>query len=258
VRPGGFDRGVASPSHGRMIARHPFLRMSQAFPDVSGIGNLVSVRCRPGHSSGLNIPLFRRQDWKGKGQDMASSARILVVDDDRDILELLSKYLSVQGFAVREAASVREMQEATRREAFDLVVLDIMLPDGSGLEACMQMRREGMNTPVILLTAMEEEVDRIIGLEMGADDYMGKPFSPRELVARIKAVLRRSADAGQKADEPSAFEFDGFRVDLASRSVVCPGGPVVQITAAEVDVLTIFLARPHRVVSRGQVLELAH
>lgn len=189
---------------------------------------------------------------------MASSARILVVDDDRDILELLSKYLSVQGFAVSEAASVREMQEATRREAFDLVVLDIMLPDGSGLEACMQMRREGVNTPVILLTAMQEEVDRIIGLEMGADDYMGKPFSPRELVARIKAVLRRSADAGQKADEPSAFEFDGFRVDLASRSVVSPGGAVVQFTSAEFDVLTIFLARPNRVVSREQVLELTH
>jgi len=190
---------------------------------------------------------------------MTSNARILVVDDDREILGLLSKYLAGQGFAVTDVASVRQLHERLGRESFDLIVLDIMLPDGSGLDACMSLRRDGVRTPVILLTAMQEEVDRIIGLEMGADDYMGKPFSPRELVARIKAVLRRSSDGTRPAEEePTAFEFDGFRADLASRAVFSPAGADLQFTGAEFDLLRIFLARPNRVVSRDQVLELTH
>lgn len=190
---------------------------------------------------------------------MTSNARILVVDDDREILGLLSKYLAGQGFAVSEADSIRRMQERISSESFDLIVLDIMLPDGSGLDACMAMRRDGVRTPVILLTAMQEEVDRIIGLEMGADDYMGKPFSPRELVARIKAVLRRSSDPGRPAEEePASFEFDGFRADLASRSVISPSGASVKFTSAEFEVLKVFLTRPNRVLSREQVLEMTH
>lgn len=188
---------------------------------------------------------------------MLSSPRILVVDDDREILGLLSKYLDGQGFSVREAGSVRQMQEKLARESFDLIVLDIMLPDGSGLDACLGLRRDGIRTPVILLTAMQEEVDRIIGLEMGADDYMGKPFNPRELVARIKAVLRRSSDpAAATVDAaPEVYGFEGFRADVAARSIVSADGADLQFTGAEFEILKIFLARPGRVVSREHILD---
>lgn len=191
---------------------------------------------------------------------MGTGQTILVVDDDREILKLLSKYLDGQGFAVREAATLKQMQERMAKETFDLVVLDIMLPDGSGLDACNAMRRDGVRTPVILLTAMQEEVDRIVGLEMGADDYMGKPFNPRELVARIKAVLRRSSEPAtrQEEDSPGSYEFDGFTADLATRSVTSPAGADLQFTGAEFELLRFFLERPGRVVSRDQIIDRTH
>jgi len=182
---------------------------------------------------------------------------ILVVDDDREILSLLSKYLSQQGYTVREAASLKEMRSQLDAAAPELIVLDIMLPDGSGLDACMDLRHSGVRVPIILLTAMQEEVDRIIGLEMGADDYMGKPFNPRELVARIKAVLRRSAET-PKPQEPESgrFSFEGFKADSAARTVTAPDGSDLQLTGAEFEVLRIFLDRPGRIISRDQVLEM--
>lgn len=185
------------------------------------------------------------------------NSNILVVDDDREILTLLSKYLSQQGYSVHEAASLKEMRDRLSAMEPDLIVLDIMLPDGSGLDECSAMRREGRRVPVILLTAMQEDVDRIIGLEMGADDYMGKPFNPRELVARIKAVLRRSAEAQRPAAAASErHAFEGFRADIAARSVTAPDGSDLHLTGAEFEVLRIFLERPGRILSRDHVLEM--
>ncbi|AGB45504.1 response regulator with CheY-like receiver domain and winged-helix DNA-binding domain [Mesorhizobium australicum WSM2073] len=128
----------------------------------------------------------------GKGTIMQSQPHILVVDDDREIRTLLGRYLDGQGFRVSVAADRRECEQKLATGQFDLAVLDVMLPDGSGLDICRGLRDRKPHIPVILLTALKEDVDRIIGLELGADDYLGKPFNPRELTARIRAVLRRS------------------------------------------------------------------
>jgi len=190
---------------------------------------------------------------------MNDTARILVVDDDKGIRELLSEYLTKQGFDVDEAASVGEFRERLDRRVPDLVVLDIMLPDGSGLQTCRELREGGFKTPIILLTAVTEEVDRILGLEFGADDYIGKPFNPRELVARIKAVLRRVTSLSPREEEKSGvYLFGGFTCDPAARSVHAEDGTEVQLTGAEFDLLKVFLDRPQRLISRETLLELTN
>ena len=125
--------------------------------------------------------------------------RILVTDDDPEIRKLLARYIESQGFSVPLAASCHELHERLATHQIDLIVLDVMLPDGSGLDLCRDLRAQRSNVPIILLTALKEDVDRIIGLEIGADDYLGKPFNPRELIARIRAVLRRHGEAAPRA-----------------------------------------------------------
>jgi two-component system OmpR family response regulator len=188
---------------------------------------------------------------------MAPIPHILVVDDDQEIRRLLSRYLSDQGYRVSSAGSRRECDERLATEKFDLMVLDVLLPDGSGLDLCRQLRRAEKPLPVILVTALKEDVDRIIGLEIGADDYIGKPFNPRELLARIRAVLRRSA-SGAPVDSPvrTAFMFAGLRADVALRSVIDASGQHVELTGAEFELLLAFLDRPGRVLSREQLLDL--
>lgn len=186
---------------------------------------------------------------------MQTAPSILVVDDDPEIRRLLGKYLEGQSFHVALAASRREMEERLKSVAVDLVVLDVMLPDGSGLEICAELRQRKPRIPVILLTALKEDVDRIIGLELGADDYLGKPFNPRELVARIRAVLRRDA-VEPEAPKARAWHFAGFAADPASRRVTEAGGAEVDLTGAEFDLLVAFLERPGRVLSRDQLLNL--
>jgi len=129
--------------------------------------------------------------------------RILVVDDDPEIRKLLARYVEGQGFRVQLAASCRELREKLATQQIDLIVLDVMLPDGSGLDMCRDLRANRSNVPIILLTALKEDVDRIIGLEIGADDYLGKPFNPRELIARVRAVLRRRAEIAPAESEAS-------------------------------------------------------
>jgi two-component system OmpR family response regulator len=142
-----------------------------------------------------------------------------------------------------------------RSAEFDLVVLDVLLPDGSGLDLCRELRSFNPAIRVILLTALKEEVDRIIGLEIGADDYLGKPFNPRELVARIRAVMRRAAK--DEAPPPAGrYHFGGFTADPAARAVTTDAGTAVPFTAAEFDLLRIFLDRPGRVLTREQLLDL--
>src|SRR6188768_4445535 len=145
--------------------------------------------------------------------------RILVVDDDPEIRKLLARYVEGQGFRVQLAASCRELREKLATQQIDLIVLDVMLPDGSGLDMCRDLRANRSNVPIILLTALKEDVDRIIGLEIGADDYLGKPFNPRELVARIKAVLRRPAPEDQPLPGKT-YSFSEFEVDPQLRRIV--------------------------------------
>ena len=188
---------------------------------------------------------------------MTSTApRILVVDDDPEIRKLLARYVESQGFRVLLAASCRELRDQLVAHHVDLIVLDVMLPDGSGLDMCRDLRAQRSNVPIILLTALKEDVDRIIGLEIGADDYLGKPFNPRELIARVRAVLRRRAEAPMPPVEAKAYRFEGFTADPRTRQVVAPGGDDIELTGAEFDLLKTFLDRPGRVLSRDQLLDL--
>jgi two-component system OmpR family response regulator len=184
----------------------------------------------------------------------SASPHVLVVDDDAEIRTLLGRYLAGQGFRVSLAGDRRSLEAELATAAIDLVVLDVLLPDGSGLEICRNLRRRRPALPVILLTALKEEVDRIIGLEIGADDYLGKPFNPRELVARIRAVLRRGGEAA--APQSRRWRFADFRADAAARSVVDAAGRPVDLTGAEFDLLRVLLDRPGRVLSRDQLLDL--
>jgi two-component system OmpR family response regulator len=187
---------------------------------------------------------------------MRSTSHILAVDDDPEIRRLLGRYLDGQGFRVSLAASGREMRDLLKVHAIDLIVLDVMLPDGSGLDFCRELRAAHPRIAVILLTALKEDVDRIIGLEIGADDYLGKPFNPRELVARIRAVLRRTGEEPVAPAAAGGYRFAGFRADTRARRVVDVAGGEVPLTTAEFDLLLAFLERPSRVLSREQLLDL--
>ncbi|WP_029350267.1 response regulator transcription factor [Bosea sp. 117] len=187
---------------------------------------------------------------------MDSNPHILVVDDDQEIRKLLGRYLQAQGFRVSLAEDGRSAERCLADARIDFVVLDLMLPDVSGLDLCRSLRARS-RVPIILLTALKEDVDRIIGLEIGADDYLGKPFNPRELVARIRAVMRRmSGPETTGAGPQQSFRFSGFVARPALRAVVDAKGREVPLTAAEFDLLMAFLERPGRVLSRDQLLDI--
>jgi len=185
---------------------------------------------------------------------LIKDTHILVVDDDLEIRQLLTRYLSEQGFQITTAESGSKMSQALAKRAHDLVLLDVKLEDASGLDLCRALRARS-TTPVILLTALKEDVDRIIGLELGADDYVSKPFNPRELLARIRAVLRRSTQ-NPAEDARLAYLFEGFHAEVDTRRVLDSNGVEIPLTAAEFDLLLVFLQRPGRVLSRDYLLEL--
>jgi two-component system OmpR family response regulator len=197
---------------------------------------------------------------------MEPSPHLLIVDDDREIRELLSRFLRKHGFRVSVAVDGRDMRRALEDRAIDLVVLDLMLPGEDGLALCRRLRAES-SLPVIMLTAMGEEMDRIVGLEMGADDYLAKPFNPRELLARIRAVLRRSgtgngggggrAAAGKGEPAEARVCFAGWRFDLDKRELVSPDGLLVPLSGGEFALLATFVQHPQRVLSREQLLDFA-
>jgi two-component system OmpR family response regulator len=194
---------------------------------------------------------------------MDAMPHLLVVDDDREIRDLLSRFLRQHGFRVTLAADGREMRRALDERGIDLVVLDLMLPGEDGLVLCRRLRAES-DLPVIMLTAMGEEIDRIVGLEMGADDYLAKPFNPRELLARIKAVLRRSAamparsaSGGGAGEGAGAVRFEGFVFDLESRTLLSPSGELVPLSGGEFELLAALVTHPQRVLTRDQLLDLA-
>lgn len=182
--------------------------------------------------------------------------QILVADDDSEIRKLLARYMQEQGFRVLLASSCAEVRERIDAHPVDLIVLDVMLPDGSGLDLCRDLRAARSNIPIILLTALQEDVDRIIGLEIGADDYLGKPFNPRELAARIRAVLRRGVNARPEPGGMRGYQFEDYVVDPSVRRVTDASGGTIPLTGAEFDLLLIFLDRPGRVLSREQLLDL--
>src|SRR6202040_2677972 len=168
---------------------------------------------------------------------------ILIVDDDLQIRKLLGRYLAEQGFRVTLASDKRTLEAALASNDIKLMVLDVMLPDGSGLEICREMRSGNSDIPIILLTALKEDFDRIIGLEIGADDYLGKPFNPRELVARIRAVLRRQSEADHIVHSAQEYRFEGFKLQPGLRRVLNASGALLDLTSAEFDLLHALVAR---------------
>jgi two-component system phosphate regulon response regulator OmpR len=186
-------------------------------------------------------------------------ARLLLVDDDERLRELLRRYLDGQGFVVKAVADGTQLQQALARGHYDLVVLDLMLPGENGLEICRRLRGQGDTTPIVMLTAKGDEIDRIVGLEIGADDYLPKPVSPRELLARIRAVLRRTRPTGAGAPQPDGGEigFGRFRLDLGRRELRRDGQPL-KLTTAEFAVLSVLLRHPHQPLSRDRLMSLAH
>jgi two-component system OmpR family response regulator len=183
---------------------------------------------------------------------------ILVVDDHADIRDLLKRFMEQHGFKVTCARDGKEMKRLLDNWSFNLIVLDLMMPGEDGLTLCRELRARS-NIPIVMLTAMGEDMDRIIGLEMGADDYLAKPFNPRELLARIRAVLRRSNSPFESQPEaaPERLRFDHWTLDLARRELVDESGVTISLSTAEFDLLKVFLERPKRVLSRDQLLDLA-
>jgi two-component system OmpR family response regulator len=188
---------------------------------------------------------------------MNNSAHILVVDDDREIRTLLREFLEKNGFKATAVADGQETRRALAREPFDLIVLDLMLPRESGLEICRELRQTS-DVPVIMLTALGEEVDRVVGLEVGADDYLTKPFSPRELLGRIRAVLRRTAQQPRPAaaTETAGFAFADWYLDATARTLTHADGTVVALSGAEFRLLTLLLEHAPRLLTRAELLEL--
>jgi len=191
---------------------------------------------------------------------MDRSAHILVVDDDKEIRSLLSKFLAKNGLRVSVAADGREMRRVLEEAKIDLIVLDLMLPGDSGLTLCGQLRAT-TTIPILMLTAVAEDTDRIIGLEMGADDYLPKPFNPRELLARIRAILRRAEEriptaSIAEAEAEVALGFDGWTIQPGRRQVLDPAGRAVDLTGGEFDLLLALAERPQRVLSRDRLLDL--
>lgn len=190
---------------------------------------------------------------------MATPDRILIVDDDPEIRRLLADYLAKNGFDAYTARDGREMREALERHAIDFVVLDLNLPDADGLALCRKLRVDS-DLPVLMLTARGEETDRIIGIEMGADDYLVKPFSPRELLARIKSILRRTRTVPRnlRPEIHRCLAFSGWTLDTATRVLKAPDGVVIPLSGGEYRLLRLLLEHPNRVLHRDQLTELIH
>ncbi len=184
--------------------------------------------------------------------------KILVVDDDARLRNLLERYLQEQGYDVRCAAESQQMERLLERENFHLMVLDLMLPGEDGLSICRRLRQQNNDIPIVMLTAKGDEVDRIIGLELGADDYLAKPFNPRELLARIRAVLRRRGTVvpGAPADSDEEVVFGEFRLNLGTREMY-RGDVAMPLTSGEFAVLKALVSNPRQAMSRDKLMNQA-
>lgn len=185
------------------------------------------------------------------------TAHLLLVDDDVRLRELLARYLETQGFQVKGVGDGAQMRQALDRGHFDLIVLDLMLPGESGLDICRRLRGQGDDTPIVMLTAKGDEIDRVVGLEIGADDYLPKPVSPRELLARIRSVLRRARPTiGAPHAEGGEIVFGRFRLDLGRREL-SRDGEVLKLTSGEFAMLSVLLRHPRQPLSRDRLMSLA-
>jgi two-component system OmpR family response regulator len=187
--------------------------------------------------------------------ETASPPRVLIVDDDGDIREGLVQVFERAGFAASAAANVPAMERALADKGADLIVLDLMMPGEDGLSACRRLSGKG-GPPIIMLSALGDDADRIVGLEIGADDYLPKPCNPRELVARARAVLRRGRDVSRESSG-EARRFAGYKLDIARRELIDPDGVLISLSTGEFRLLRAFVEHPQRVLSREQLLDLA-
>lgn len=188
------------------------------------------------------------------------SPHILIVDDDPEVRDLVAAIMAADGYQVSQAPDARSAQRQLDGERVDLMVLDLMLPGKDGLTFCRELRAEGVATPIIMLTAKGDDFDRVLGLEMGADDYLPKPFHGRELLARIKAVLRRSDGSRSPASTATArfISFAGWRLDTGKRELISADDVVVLLSSAEYELLVAFLTWPQVVLSREKLLAATH
>lgn len=183
-----------------------------------------------------------------------SEKKILLIEDDKDIAELVALHLSNLGYTVEHVNNFTEGMQQALNNQYSLILLDLMLPDGDGLDICHKLRREKVQTPIVMLTAKTEEIDKVLGLESGADDYISKPFSIREFIARVKAIIRRSSISIIE-DEEDIFQFDGLTINIFKRKVTC-GEEIIELTKKEFELL-YFLAKNKGVTySREKLLNI--
>jgi two-component system OmpR family response regulator len=213
------------------------------------------------NNRGFNLPAqMYETELAVRDRSQVSAAHVLAVDDDPFVRKMVVDYLAEFDFQVTTLASGRQIDEILARETIDLVVLDVRLPDADGMEIARRLRAALPGLPILMLTGLKDEADRVMGLETGADDYLTKPFSPRELLARIRALLRRSrvqqtvADGLQKV---RAYRFAGWELNVRLRRLTSPKGDAVHLTNAEFNLLAAFLAAPQRILSRDQLLGLS-
>jgi two-component system, OmpR family, response regulator len=185
------------------------------------------------------------------------AARILVVEDDRDIASMLIDLMKEAGYAAEAVGSALEMDRLLKRKEFQLIILDGMLPGEDGFSICRRIRASD-TIPILMLTALSKEIDRVVGLELGADDYVTKPFNSRELLARVKALLRRSSYAMQAKPSLESMTFAGWRIDPVTRELTDSDGVHVSLTTAEFDVLLVFCQNPRQVMTRQEILTRTH
>jgi two-component system, OmpR family, response regulator len=184
----------------------------------------------------------------------ACDALIVLVEDDEDIRRLVRELLAREGFAVEVADTAQALEHVLARQRPDLVILDLMLPGEDGLSICRRLRSHSSGVPILILTAKSDPVDRVVGLEVGADDYVTKPFDPRELLARVRALLRRARHQPEPVNS-RRYAFEGLIIDLDTRSLTTQGGEAVPVTSAEFELLACLVVRPRRVLSRDQLLD---
>lgn len=182
---------------------------------------------------------------------------VLVVEDDPGLRVLIARALQQNGFAVFQASTGAEMWNSLEQRPVDLIILDVMLPGKNGIDLCREIRSRG-DVPIIFISAKVDETDRVIGLELGADDYIPKPFGTRELIARVRAVLRRRRqESGSNDSSPERVQFAGWAVDMRRRAVFSPSGASIELTGAEFDLLASFIGSPQRVLGRERLIELS-
>jgi two-component system OmpR family response regulator/two-component system phosphate regulon response regulator OmpR len=255
--------------HGTEFQAEPALRMAQVVEPIRNHSDGGTVFYRLEGKLVYNHYLFLRPETYFSFDHLITSMtntdfeqrprRLLIVDDDTRVRELLQRYLSEQGYEVRSASNAEQLNQIMSREVFDLLILDLMLPGEDGLSICRRLRAQGNEIAIIMLTARGEDVDRIVGLEMGADDYLPKPFNPRELLARIQALMRRPRlQENIGGTEPHGkVHFGGMTVDFNTRTLIRPGQQDYRLTTGEFSLLCVLLTHPRKPISRDHLMALS-